>query len=100
MIDARDKGWIGANKHGYNHFTNVTIFFKDDKIIEVYRYGWTNLDKIKKEEEKSGKGLEGGDTCLLSIVRKCTVKASVHVPLKVKKNESPAPELMIKDGKE
>ena len=51
-------------------------------------------------EEKKCKGWEGGDTCLLGIAGKCTVKASVHVPVKGKKYESPAPEPMIKDGNE
>ena len=58
-----------------------------------------NLDKMKRKK-KNGKGWEGGDTCLLGIAGKCTVKASVHVPVKGKKYESPAPEPVIKDGKE
>ena len=36
----------------------------------------------------------------MGIAGKCTVKASVHVPVKGKKYESPAPEPVIKDGKE
>ena len=38
-------------------------------------------------------------TCLLDVAGKCSVKASVHVPVKVKKDGSPAPEPVIKDGK-
>ena len=38
-------------------------------------------------------------TCLLGVAGKCSVKASVHVLVKGKKGESPAPEPAIKDGK-
>ena len=37
--------------------------------------------------------------CLLGVAGKCSVKASVHVLVKGKKGESPAPEPAIKDGK-
>ena len=40
-----------------------------------------------------------GTTCLLGIAGKCSVKASVHVPVKGKKDESPELESVIKDGK-
>jgi hypothetical protein len=36
VIDARDQGGLGTDKHDCNDFTNVTFFFKDDKIIGVY----------------------------------------------------------------
>ena len=38
-------------------------------------------------------------TCLLGIAGKCSVKTHVHVPVKGKKEESPEPESVIKDGK-
>ena len=57
-----------------------------------------NLNKMKLKI--CGKGLEGGDTCLLGISGKCTVKAYVHVPEKGKKYEFSAPEPVRKDGKE
>ena len=38
-------------------------------------------------------------TCLLGKAGKCSVKAYVHVPVKGKKDESPEPESVIKDGK-
>ena len=42
---------------------------------------------------------KGETTCLLGIAGKCSVKASIHVPVKGKKNDSPEPESVIKDGK-
>ena len=38
-------------------------------------------------------------TFLLGIAGKCGVEAYVHVPVKGKKDESPEPESVIKDGK-
>ena len=38
-------------------------------------------------------------TCPLCITGKCSVKASVRVPVEGKKDESPEPESVIKDGK-
>ena len=38
-------------------------------------------------------------TCLLGVAGKCNVNASVHIPVKGKKDESSAPEPVIKDGK-
>jgi len=75
----------------------VTFFFKDDKIIGVYRYGWKPFGQNEnKPVMKAGKE---DTTCLLGVAGKCSVKASVHVLVKGKKGESPAPEPAIKDGK-
>ena len=38
-------------------------------------------------------------TCLLGIERKCSVKTYVHVPVKGKKDDSPEPESVMKEGK-
>ena len=75
----------------------MTFFFKDDKIIGVYRYGWKPFGQNEnKPVMKAGKE---ETTCLLGVAGKCSVKASVHVLVKGKKRESPAPESAIKDGK-
>ena len=75
----------------------MTFFFKDDKIIWVYRYGWKPFGQNEnKPVMKAGKE---ETTCLLGVARKCSVKAFVHVPVKGKKDESPAPKPVIKDGK-
>ena len=66
----------------------LPFFFKDDKIIGAYRYCWKPVMKAGKEET----------TCLLGVPWKCSVKASIHVLVKGKKGESPAPEPAIKDG--
>ena len=64
----------------------MTFFLKDDKIIGVYRYGWKAFGKMKEET-----------TCLLGVAG--SVNASVHVLVKWKKGESPAPEPVIKGKK-
>ena len=66
----------------------MTFFFKDDKIIGAYRCGWKPEMKAGKEET----------TCLLGVLGKCSVKASIHVLVSGKKGESPAPEPAIQDG--
>ena len=72
----------------------MTFFFKDDKIIGVYRYGWKPFGQNEnKPVMKAGKE---DTTCLLGVAGKCSVKASVHVLVKGKKGESPAPEPAIK----
>ena len=38
-------------------------------------------------------------TCLLGITGKCSVKASVHIPVKGKKDESPEPASVIREIK-
>ena len=38
-------------------------------------------------------------TCLLGVAGKCSVEASVHVPVNGKKDWSPGVEPLIKDGK-
>ena len=92
MIDARDQGRLGTHYHGCNDFTNVTFFFKDDKMIVVYRYGWTAFGQnVNKPVMKAGKE---ETTCLMGVAG--SVKASVHVIVKAKKGESPAPEPAIK----
>ena len=75
----------------------MTFFFKDDKIIGVYRYGWKPFGQHEnKAVMKAGKE---ETTCLLGVAGKCSVKASVHVPVNGKKDGSPALEPVIKDGK-
>ena len=75
----------------------MTFFFKDDKIIGVYRYGWKPFGQNEnKPVMKAGKE---DTTCLLGIAGKCSVQASLHVLGKGKKGESPSPEPAIKDGK-
>ena len=93
MIDARDQGTIGADLHACNDFTHVTFVFKDDNTIGVYIYGWKpfgqseNKPFVKTEKEET--------SCLLGIAGKCSVKASVNVPVKGKKDGSPAQEPVI-----
>ena len=73
----------------------MTFFFKDDKIIGVNRYGWKPFGQNEnKPVMKAGKE---ETTWLLGVAG--SVKASVHVLVKGKKGESPAPETAIKDGK-
>ena len=75
----------------------MTFVFKDDNTIGVYIYGWKPLGQSEnKPFMKTGKE---ETTCLLGVAGKCSVKASVHVLVKGKKVESPAPEPAIKDGK-
>ena len=70
----------------------MTFFFKDDRIIGVYRYGWKAFGQNEnKPVMKAGKE---ETTCLLGVAG--SVKASVHVLVKGKKGESPAPEPAIK----
>ena len=70
----------------------MTFFFKDDKIIGVYRYGWKVFGQNEnKPVMKAGKE---ETTCLLGVAG--SVKASGHVLVKGKKGESPAPEPVIK----
>ena len=68
----------------------MTCVFKDDKTIGVYRYSWKPFGQNEnKPVMKAGKE---ETTCLLGVAGKCSVKASVHVLVKGKKGESPAPE--------
>ena len=48
------------------------------------------MDKLKEEEKTVLKAGKEEITCLLSVAGKCSVKASVNVLVKGKKNESPA----------
>ena len=75
----------------------MTFFFKDDKIIGVYRYGWKLFGK--KENKPVMKAGKEETTCLLGVAGKCSVKVSVHLLVKGKKGQSPARESVIKDGK-
>ena len=75
----------------------MTFFFKDDKIIEVYRYGWKQFGQNENKSVMKAGNKE--TTCLLGIAGKCSVKASVRVPVKGKNGEYPTPEPAIKDGK-
>ena len=69
----------------------MALFFKDDKIIGFYRYGWKPFGQNEnKPVMKTGKE---ETTCLLGVAGKCSVEASVQVLVKGKKDESPAPEL-------
>ena len=68
----------------------MTFFFKEDKIIGVYRYDWKQFGQNEnKKVVKAGK-----EETPAGHSRK------VHFPMKGKKYESPAPEPVIKDGKE
>ena len=75
----------------------MTFVFKDDNTIVVYIYGWKTFGQSEnKPLVKTGKE---ETTCLLGVAGKFSVKASVHVPMKRKKDGSPAQEPVIKDGK-
>ena len=62
-------------------------------------YGPTDMVGNHLENEPVMKCRKEETTCLLDVAVKCSVKASVHVPVKGKKDKSPAPEPVIKDGK-
>ena len=75
----------------------MTFVFKYDKTIGSYRYGWKSFRQNYNEQVmKAGKE---ETTCLLGVGGKGSVKASVQVPVKGMKYESPAHELVIKNGK-
>ena len=70
----------------------MTFFFKDDKIVGVYRYGWKAFGQNEnKPVMKAGKE---ETTCLLAVAG--SFKASVYVLVKGEKVESPDPEPAIK----
>ena len=70
----------------------MTFVFKDDNTIGVYRYGLKAFGQNEnKPVMKAGKE---ETTCLMGVAG--SVKASVHVIVKGKKGESPAPEPAIK----
>ena len=78
----------------YNDFSNVTFLFKDYNTKEGYI---TGCKKLRKNENKAVmKAWKEATTCLMCVARKCVVKAFVHVPMKVKNRECPAPEPVIK----
>ena len=56
-----------------------------------------HFDKMKNKPVMKARKKE--TTCLLGIAGKCSVNASVHVPVKGKMDKSPEPESVIKDGK-
>ena len=71
----------------------MIFFFKDDKIIGGYRYGWKVFGQNEEEKTVMKAGKEE-TTCLLGVAG--SVEASGHVLVKGKKGESPAPEPAIK----
>ena len=75
----------------------MTFVFKDDNTIGVHIYGWKPFGQSEnKPLMKTGKE---ETTYLLGLTGKCSVKAFVHVPVKGKKDGSPAQEPVIKDDK-
>ena len=75
----------------------MTFVFKHDNTKEVYINGWKQIGQNEyKPVMKAGKE---ETTCLLGVARKCSIKAFVHVLVKGMKDESPAPEPLIKDGR-
>ena len=75
----------------------MTFVFEDDNTIGVYIYGWKPLGQSEnKPFMKTGKE---ETTCLLGVAGKCSVKVSLNVPVKGKKEWAPGQEPVIKDGK-
>jgi hypothetical protein len=65
----------------------VTLVFKEDNTIGLYRYGWKPLGHNENEPlNVAGKEKK---TCLLDIAGKDGVKASVKDTMQQKTDESP-----------